>query len=285
MTRISPREAEKRILDLAKGPTSTSKEKELVETLQQLTPEDRGEALRLLDGRNSRHGVDHLIVDDIDNPLLKNEALRLIGEARPFMASPGRVIVSDIDDTVKPNKDPSFKGEVYPGARAFYAALDVGKDGSDVVGDIHFVTARDGVAKRAGHTLQETGIEVGSISYGNSIALLLAQFGVHKGIENAKVKDILNLIEKNPSRQVVLLGDNVQADPAVFRRVLAQKPEAVELVLIHAVPGFQTPADMAAHPKVVVYTNYLDAADQLLQRGLLTQAQRDAVAADFNAAR
>jgi hypothetical protein len=81
----------------------------------------------------------------------------LIGEARPFMASPGRVIVSDIDDTVKPGKDPTTKGDVYPGAAALFAALDAGKDGTDARADIHFVTARDGVVVRAGHTLQETG--------------------------------------------------------------------------------------------------------------------------------
>jgi threonine/homoserine efflux transporter RhtA len=62
-------------------------------------------------------------------------------------------VVSDIDDTVKPGKDPNASGAVYPGARAFFAALDAGIDGTDALGDVHFVTARDGVVVRAGHAL------------------------------------------------------------------------------------------------------------------------------------
>lgn len=279
--RLNPRDAEKRILDLAKGPTGPAKEKAIVETLNEMTNEDRGECLRLIAGRNSHHGVDHLITDDIDSPTLRNEALRLIGEARPFMASPGRVVVSDIDDTVRPSKDPLIKGEVYPGAKSLFAALDAGKDGKDASGDIHFVTARDGVIVHAGHTLHETGIDVGSISYGKTFSFLLAGIGIHKGIENEKVNDILKLADKNPSRQLVLLGDTVQADASVFRRVLEKKADRVEVVLLHAVKGFAPPADMKNHPKVVVFTDYADAADQLLARGAISQAQRDAVFAEM----
>jgi hypothetical protein len=67
-------------------------------------------------------------------------------------------------------------------------------------------SAAAAVVVRAGHTLQETGIDVGSMSYGNTFAFMLAGVGVMRGIENEKVKDVLNLAE-NPSRQLVLLGD------------------------------------------------------------------------------
>lgn len=281
---LNPRDAAKRVLDLAAGPTPRINEKQIVETLGDLAPQERGETLRLLDGRSGDAGIDHLVSDDIDDLDLRNEALTLIGEARPFMTSPGRVVVSDIDDTVKPGKDPNARGAVYPGARALYAALDAGKDGKDTKGDIHFVTARDGVVVHAGHTLAETGIDVGSISYGNTFAFMLAGLGMHKGIENEKVKDILSLIDKNPSRQVVLLGDTVQADASVFRRVLAAKPESVELVMLHAVQGFAAPADLKNNPKVVIYKDYKDAAEQLFSRGVISQVQLDEVAADFSLA-
>ena len=281
---LTARDAEKRILDLAAGNTTARNEREIVDTLAALPVAERGECLRLLEGRNSHHSLDHLLRDDIDDVGLRNEALRLIGEARPYMASPGRVIVSDIDDTVKPGKDPTIKGEVYPGAKALFAALDAGKDGTDARGDIHFVTARDGVVVRAGHTLHETGIDVGSISYGKTFSFLLAGVGVLRGIENEKVKDILNLAEKNPSRQLVLLGDTVQADAAVFRRVLEEKPNQVEVVLLHAVKGFKAPDDMVNNPKVVVFTDYADAARQLAARGNISASQRDAVLADVAAA-
>lgn len=279
---LSPRDAEKRIVDLARGPTPAVNEAAIVETLADLSPKQRGETLRLLDGRAGT-SLDALLNDDIDDATLRAQAKKLIDEARPFMRSPGRVVVSDIDDTVKPSKDPNASGAVYAGAKALYAALDAGKDGTDARGDIHFVTARDGVVVHAGHTLAETGIDVGSISYGNTFAFMMAGVGMHKGIENEKVKDILNLVEKNPSRQLVLLGDTVQADASVFRRVLAAKPDSVEVVLLHAVQGFAPPADMKANPKVVVFTDYKDAAEQLLARGAISQAQRDSVVAEFAA--
>lgn len=282
---LSPRDAEKRILDLAKGATTTAKEKEIVDTLASLAPKERGECLRLLEGRNHHHDIHHIVTDDIDDPTLRQKALTLIGEARPFMASAGRVVVSDIDDTVKPSKDPNAKGDVYPGAKALYAALDAGKDGSDARGDIHFVTARDGVIVHAGHTLSETGIDVGSISYGNTFSFMLAGIGIHKGIENEKVKDIKNLAAKNPSRQLVLLGDTVQADASVFRRVLQDIPNQVEVVLLHAVQGFAPPADMKNNAKVVIFTDYGDAADQLYARGTISKDQRDAVLSEIAAAK
>lgn len=280
---FTAREAEKRILDLAAGNTTARNERAIVETLAALPVAERGECLRLLEGRNSRHGLEHLLRDDIDDVGLRAEARRLIGEARPYMASPGRVVVSDIDDTVKPGKDPTIDGEVYPGAAALFSALDAGRDGNDARGDIHFVTARDGVVVRAGHTLNKTGIDVGSISYGNTFSFMLAGVGILRGIENEKVKDILNIAEKNPSRQLVLLGDTVQADAAVFRRVLELKPEQVEVVLLHAVKGFKAPDDMLKNPKVVVFTDYADAARQLAARGTISASQRDAVLADVAA--
>jgi hypothetical protein len=278
---LSPRDAEKRILDLAGGNTSAKDEKEIVDTLAAMTPADRGECLRLLEGRNTHHDVNHLVTDDIDDPTLRQQALKLIGEARPFMGSGGRVVVSDIDDTVKPSRDPNVKGEVYPGAKSLYAALDAGADGKDARGDIHFVTARDGVVVHAGHTLGETGIDVGSISYGNTFSMILSGFGLNKGIENEKVKDILNIAAKNPNRQLVLLGDTVQADAAVFRRVLQEKPGQVEVVLLHAVQGFAPPADLKTNPKVVIFTDYADAAEQLYARGNISKDQRDAVLSEI----
>ncbi len=277
----SIRAAEKRIVDLARGSTSARNEKAIVDTLASLVPKERAELVRLLEGRNGHHTLDHILQDDIDDPKLRNAALALIGEARPYMKAGGRVVVSDIDDTVKPTKDPTVKGEVYPGAKAFYTALDAGPDGDDAGGDIHFVTARDGVVVQAGHTLGETGIDVGSISYGNTFAMMMAGFGSFKGIENEKVKDILNLAEKNPTRQMVLLGDTVQADASVFRRVLQKAPERVEVVLLHAVRGFAPPADLKNNPKVVIFTDYADAARQMFARGAISAAQRDAVLAEF----
>jgi phosphatidate phosphatase APP1 len=113
---------------------------------------------------------------------------------------------------------------------------------------------------------------------------MLAGIGLHKGIENEKVKDVLNLVERNPGRQLVLLGDTVQADASVFRRVLQEKPDSVEVVLLHVVKGFAPPQDLVGHPKVVLFTDYGDAARQMYARGAISEAQRDAVLKDMQVA-
>jgi phosphatidate phosphatase APP1 len=189
----------------------------------------------------------------------------------------GRLVVSDIDDTVKPSVDPLFRGAVYPGVRTLYAALSA-------PGDIHFVTARDGVFVRAEHALAGIGIDVGSIRYGNTFALLLAATGNHSAIQQEKVKDILSLAKEHPDQKMVLVGDTVQADASVFRTVLSEDPDSIEVVLLHAVRGFSAPDDMKNHPQVIVFTDYADAAQQLFARGTLSAAQRDDVLRECAAA-
>ena len=282
--RLTPRDVEKQLVDLARQPASANRSRDVVGALQSLAPAERGECLRLFDGRGTGAPIGRFVADAIDDPTLRREAERLIGEARPFMHSDGRVVVSDIDDTVKPHTDRTHDGPVYPGARALFSALDVGRDGTDSRGDIHFVTARDGVVVRAGQTLNNTGVDVGSISYGTTFAMLLAGVGLHRGIAREKVKDILNLAERNPDRKLVLLGDTVQADAKVFAEVLQKIPDRVELVLLHAVPGFSPPVDISGHANVVVFSDYADAARQLHGRGTISDAQRDAILADVAAA-
>ena len=282
--RLTPRDVEKRLISLARDADDARDGKDVVDALRSLPPAERGECLRLFDGRGTGTQIDRFVADTIGDPAMRREALRLIGEARPFMHSPGRVVVSDIDDTVKPHSDKTHRGPVYPGAQALFSALDVGRDGTDSRGDIHFVTARDGVVVRAGNTLNDTGIDVGSISYGTTWAMMLAGIGLHGGIAREKVKDILNLAARNPDRKLVLLGDTVQADAKVFDEVLKKIPDRVELVLLHAVPGFAPPVDLSGHENVVVFSDYADAANQLAARGTISTAQRDAVLADVAAA-
>lgn len=270
-----------RALDrLAQGPTDGREEREIVDTLEGLSPADRGEALRLLDAGGDRHTVAHLVEEDIDDPGLRARARRLIDGARSFMSAPGRMVVSDIDDTVKPQSDPTLKAPSYPGARALFRALDEGPQGgrpADTAGDVHFVTARDGLLIHAAGTLDKTGIERNSIVYGKTIAGLLSLFGRLGPVEEEKVRDVRALLARNPSRKAVLVGDTVQADAAVYRRILEESPARVEVVLLHEVQGHPAPRDLKRHPAVIVFSDYGDAARQLHARGTLTDRQLQAV--------
>ena len=137
---LSPREGQKAIEMLARGYTNSKDEKAIAAILEALSPEDRGEALRLIEGGGDRHSIKSLLSKDIDNKEVRKYVSRLIEEARPYMSNPGeRLIVSDIDDTVKPWKDKSVSGPVFPGVKALYRALDLGVDGKGDVGDVHFI--------------------------------------------------------------------------------------------------------------------------------------------------
>jgi hypothetical protein len=272
--------AQRRIEELTSGNTDAADEQEIVTILEGLTPLVRGETLRLIDGGGDHHDVDHLVNDDIDDTTLRDRAARLIGEARPFMTSPGRFVVSDIDDTVRPQRDPVVQGDKYPGAAALFRALDAGVDGADVDGDIHFVTARDGIFVHAAHTIERTGIDYNSIRYGNTPAGLLSLVGIHNLIEAEKVHDVKEMLARNPSRKAVLVGDSVQADAAVYRRILRDHPDRVEVVLLHEVQGHPLPADMKNNPAVVVFTDYADCARQLHARGAINAQQLDDVIND-----
>lgn len=276
------RQAQLQIERLARGGTSTSDERAIVDTLAALPVDVRRETLRLIDGGADRHTVDHLLSDDIDDDALRSRARALIGEARhagpPPM--PERLILSDIDDTVKPHHGDSPSRDVFPGARAFYAALDEGKHGTGTPGDVHFVTARDGVVMNGHRGAQATGIPHNSVSHGG-----LAFLRGHAGFADGKVKDLELLLQRNPGHPAVLIGDSTQADPVVFERMLAKHDDRVELALIHEIKGFPVPAHIAALDKVVVFSNYVDAATKLHARGLLSDAQLQAVVDEDKATR
>ncbi len=181
---------------------------------------------------------------------------------------------------MKPFKDDSVDAPVFPGAKALYRALDLGKDYEGVPGDVHFVTARDGLIIRAENAIRKTGIEAGSIRYGDAVSGFLSLFGYNKGIEEKKVKNIEEMLRRNPSSKAILIGDSTQADPKVFERIISKYPERVELAMIHRVSGYEVPEEIASNPKVIVFDNYSEAAQILFERGIINREQLNEVLAD-----
>ena len=87
------------------------------------------------------------------------------------------------------------------------------------------------------------------------------------------VSDIETLMARNPSRNAILLGDTVQADPEVFRRMLAKRGDRVQLVLVHEVNQRPCPPALKRDPRVVAFTDYADCARQLFAKGVINAAQ------------
>lgn len=265
---------------LAHGDTGQRRERAIVNLLAALPPAERGQCLRLMDGGADEHDVDHLLREDLDDRALNRRARALIDEARPLMRSSERVVLSDIDDTVKPYKDPTARGPVFAGARALYRALDLGADGLGVAGDVHFVTARDGVVVGVAKDLQATGIRYNSAAFASPLSGAASLFGANDGILGDKVKNIERLLDRNPGSQAILLGDSTQADPQVFQRLLEQRGDRIELAMIHRVQGFPVDPAIASLPRVLVFDTYADAARELQRRGLISEAQLADVLAD-----
>lgn len=276
---LAPREAQQRIEQLAEGPTDAREEREIVDVLERQTPQARGETLRLLDGGADRHRVDKILTKDIDDVALRARAQRLVDEARPFRCSAGTVVLSDIDDTVAPRLGKSALPTSFPGARELYDALDAGPDGKDCKGDVHFVTARDGLFVSGVPTVKRAGIDYGSVRHGDVGSALLSPFDGNRALADRKVKNLTDLIDRNPSRAAILVGDTVQADPDVFRRVMEARPGQVRVALVHAIPGFKVPDFVRDDPRFVVFADYGEAARALQARGLLSAEQRERVLA------
>ncbi|MBN2360604.1 MAG: DUF2183 domain-containing protein [Deltaproteobacteria bacterium] len=277
---ISASEAHQAIELLARGDTRRRRELAIVNLLAALSPADRGQCLRLIDGGADDHDLAHLLSDDIDDRALNQRARELIDEARPLMASSERIVLSDIDDTVKPFKDPAVRGRVFPGARALFRALDLGADGLGIEGDVHFVTARDGVVVGVDRDLRATGIRYSSAAFASPLSGAASLFGANDGILEDKVANIGRLLDRNPGRQAIVIGDSTQADPQVFGRLLEERGDRIELALIHRVRGYPIEASIATLPKVLLFDTYADAARELQRRGLISEAQLADVLAD-----
>jgi hypothetical protein len=277
---VSARDAQRAVELFANGSTDGRRERAIVNVLGALSPEERGECLRLLDGGADRHTADRLVTKDIDDPRLRREAVRLLGEARPHIgARPGHVVVSDIDDTIKPRKGPSRDPNVFPGARELFSAIDAGPDGTDSRGDIHFVTARDGFFLSGAPAVKAAGFKGASVRHGDALSAIVSPFDDNRALADRKVKNIGDVLARNPSRKVILVGDTVQADPDVFRRVMDARPHNVEVALVHEIRGFRAPDFVRNDPRFVVFRDYGEAARALAERGLISPAQRDHVVA------
>jgi hypothetical protein len=267
---LSPRDAQRQIEALVDGKTGGADQEQIVSILEGLDDRQRGEALRLLDGGGDRITVEEML-SDLDGDR-KTRALTAIGAAQPFMRSAGTIVVSDGDDTMWPKGDNNADTR-YRGARALYRALDVGKNGDDSTGDVHLVTARDGIFVQAGHAEDRSGVDVASARYGKTFSSLLGVFGLFEAQVKEKVSDIETMLDRNPSRNAILMGDTMQADPEVFRRILRNHDDRVELVLVHEVNGRACPADLAADARVVPFTTYEDLARKLNARGVISDQQ------------
>jgi hypothetical protein len=254
----------------------------LLDRLERQSPADLRDTLRLIEGSGkvTLASLVHPHNGAIEDDVLKAHVAYVIDHAGPY-ASRGRVLTVDIHDTVKPTHDPNAHGEHYEGCPAVLQALDEGYDGLDCAGDVHGVAAPDGIFVKASETYRNAHVDVSSITRTRSKAGFLGLFDRFERLVDEKVAAHLAVLDRNRPRLLTSLGDTVQGDPDVFRRLLRLAPERIELLLLHEVEGYPAPADLRRHPKVIVFESYRELGDVLHQRGVINNSQHRRVLMDW----
>lgn len=224
------------------GATRDHEEDAIVSTLAHLSPPTRATVLRELDLAGDKYDRDHLVFDDVDDPARRRVLLHLIAETAPYQTE--LAVISDVDDTVfalfAPPPDPRHRN-------AFYWRAE-----GDVRGDVHYVTGRPklfvhGLIPR----LARDGMPRGTLELGSLRRILLHGRG---GVAKEKLEDIERILLLYPAQQFVLVGDDRDRDPEVYREIQRRHPGRIAAVFIRSAGG--TPRDTTAYPGQTFFTTF-----------------------------
>ena len=264
---------------LQRGGTGDLEERGILALLRLLPALERAQLLRLIDQGGDKYDLDHLVFQDVDDARRRAELLALIEEAGRALRAAGAHelgIISDIDDTVAPYGSDKGDGDRFPGAGALYHALERGPAGTGQAGDIHYVTARPPlVLGDAYRRLREAEVPVGTVDDGDLGEVI---FRGERGMEREKLRDIERQLQLHPGQRFVLIGDDSQRDPEVYRSILQQHGDQVAGVYIHRVGGDARGAE--DFPGVQFFDDYGQVAQDLARRGLISRADARAVQRD-----
>ena len=250
-----------------------SKELAIIEVLELLTVKDRAHFLRIYDGGSDKNTIKRLLDREFKRVGPRRRVTALIREARATPIDRERLIISDFDNTLKPTKDPTVDGDVYPGTVKLLQTLD-----QKYQGDVHIVTARPILSRGP---LKLTKITYNSVSTGNLAGAFGYLMGLYNPIEERKVENIRKLLDRNPDTKVILIGDDGEADASVYLRIMREYPDRVEAALIHKVLVKKLPEAFTASSKAIIYNNFKEAASLLHAKGIITNFQMEEIAQEF----
>ncbi len=258
---------------LADGPTSFREEK----VLRALFLSERGAALTDLklriDTSDAGHDLLSLLTSDIDAPELRYDILKHFRDAaevpKNLKERPLRV-VSDIDDTLYSSlKDPRHpKGSLYKGVLELFAALSS-------LPPI-FLTARPELVaalfERLTHRqLRRYGLEQPTVLSGT----LRGLFG-HRRMAEQKARTLTSYTEMYPEFRFLFFGDSGQGDMALAESLLASDEPVIERAFIHKISDSHA-GSRTSHPKIHLFSDYAEAAEQLHGLGYLQDDIRDSL--------
>ena len=244
-----------------------SKSFSIIRILELMTKNERANFQRIYNGGNNT--ISSLLSQEFNHPSLRKKAAYLIKDASVIPIKIERIIISDLDNTLRPTNDSSVDSYVYPGAIKLLKALD-----QKTTGDVHIVTARPFGAR---NSLNSAGIQYNSVSYGNVCGIAAWLLGFHNPIKERKIENIRRVMDRNTKSKVVLIGDDGQADAAAYLQIMQEYPERVEAALIHNVAGRKLPEDFSANNNAIIYNDFADAAAILHSRGIISKSESEKI--------
>jgi len=168
------------------------------------------------------------------------------GQVRVLTGSPTYGVISDLDDTVIQSRITSFLQAVrtvmlgnartrlpFPGVAAFYRALERGADGERLNPIFYVSSSPWNIHDIVADFLDIQGIPRGPITLRDWDIVLSALTSSHLGTFKEPV--INEILELYPEMPFILIGDNSQKDPEIYRGLLDKHPGRILAIYIRNV--------------------------------------------------
>ncbi|NUO40193.1 MAG: DUF2183 domain-containing protein [Gemmatimonadaceae bacterium] len=189
------------------------------------------------------HSVDLRLV----SPLPAGHAeVRATAQVRVPAGAPSFGVISDLDDTVIQSRITSFLQAVrtvmlgnartrlpFPGVAAFYRALEQGGDGARLNPIFYVSSSPWNIHDIVADFMDIQGIPRGPINLRDWDIVLSALTSSRLG--NFKEPVIRELLELYPTLPFILIGDNSQKDPEIYRKIIGEFPGRILAIYIRNV--------------------------------------------------
>jgi phosphatidate phosphatase APP1 len=172
--------------------------------------------------------------------------VRATGQLRVFGGDAELGVISDLDDTVVQSRITNFLQAVrtmmlgnartrlpFPGVAAFYRALERGSDGKRRNPIFYVSSSPWNIYDLIADFMEVQGIPAGPIQLRDwDITLSALSSNRHRDFKEPVIREILEL---NPALPFILIGDNSQHDPEIYRAILDRYPGRIRAIYIRNV--------------------------------------------------
>ena len=219
------------------------------------------------------------------------------GQVRVLTGTPSFGVISDLDDTVIQSRITSFLQAVrtvmlgnartrlpFPGVAAFYQALEQGGDGTRTNPIFYVSSSPWNIHDIIADFMDIQRIPRGPISLRDWDVVLSALTSSRLG--NFKEPVIREIMDLYPSLPFILIGDNSQKDPEIYRKIIDHYPKRILAIYIRNVDAkpersasVQALAKevLAAGSSLIIADDTYAAAQHAVEQGWITKESLPAI--------